>query len=63
MYEDVQEDFNLTNDDEASEGLPHLHESELPADGIAQMDVHWVIRGEGARKKFYYFWVEFKKIM
>ena len=61
MNEEVQENFNSMDDDEAFEGLPHLRESELPADGIAQMSVHWVIRGECARKKFYYLLVECKR--
>ncbi len=51
------------DNDEASKGGPHLCESELYADEIAQIDVHWAIREEDARKKFHYLWVECKKTM
>ena len=61
MNGEVQEDFNHIDDDETSEGLLHLRESELSTDEIIQMDVHWTIRREGARNKFYCFWVECKK--
>jgi hypothetical protein len=62
MTEEVEDDLTpMDDDDKASEGGPHLRESELPADGIAQMDVHWAIRGEGARKKFHCLWVECKR--
>ena len=61
MNEEVEEDFIPMENDEESEGDPHVRESELPADGIAQMDVHWDIRGEGARKKFHCLWVECKR--
>lgn len=61
MNEEVEENFTPLNNDKASEGGSHLRERELPADGIAQMDVHWAIRGEGARKKFHCLWVECKR--
>lgn len=52
---------NPMNEDEAFKGLPHLWESELPANGVAQMDVHWAIWGEEVPKKFHCLWVECKK--
>ena len=50
MNEEVEEDFTPMDNDEASEGGPHLRESELPADEFAQMDVHWAIGGECAQE-------------
>ena len=61
MNEEVEEDSTPMDNDEASEGGPHLRKSEFPADGIAQMDVHWAIREECARKKFHCLWVECKR--
>ena len=62
MNDDEQANDNPMDEDEASECLPHLRKSELLVDGVAQMDVHWAIRGENARKKFHCLWVECKKI-
>ena len=53
MNQEEEANYNPMDEDEASEGWPHLRKSELPADGVAQMDVHWAIRGEGAAKKFH----------
>ena len=61
MDDEEQTNYIPMDEDEVSEGLPHLRESELPVDGVAQLDVHWAIRGEGARKKFHCLWVECKK--
>ena len=61
MNEEEEANYNPIDEDEASEGLPHLRENELPADGVVQMDVHWAIRRESARKKFYCLWVECKR--
>ena len=62
MNQKEEANYNPMDKDEASEGLPHLRESQLPVEGVAQMNEHWAIRGENARKKFYSLWVECKKI-
>jgi hypothetical protein len=61
MDDEEQTNYIPMDEDEVSKGLPHLRESELPIDGVAQLDVHWAIRGEGARKKFHCLWVECKR--
>ena len=45
------------DEDEASEGRPHLRKNEFLVDEVAEMDVHWAIRGKNARKKFNCLWV------
>ena len=61
MDDEEQTNYIPMDEDKVSEVLPHLQESELPVDGVAQLDVHWAIRGEDARKKFHYLWVECKR--
>ena len=63
MNEEEETNYNPIDEDEASQGLPHLRESELPADRVAQMDVHWAIRGEGVRKNSIVFGWSVKEIM
>lgn len=57
INKDVKEDFTPMDDDETSKGSLHLRGSELLADKIAQTNVHWAIRGEGAKSKFHCLWV------
>ena len=35
--------------------LPHLWKNELPVDMVAQLDVHWAIRGETLGRNFIIF--------
>ena len=44
MHDEEHTNNDPMDEDEASEGLPHLQESELPVDGIVQLDVYWAIR-------------------
>ena len=55
MDDDEQKNYNSMDEDEASDGLPHPQESALPVDGVAQIDVHWTIRGEYFRRNFIVF--------
>lgn len=43
MNQVEQKHYNPLDEDKTSEGLQHLHENELPADGIPQIDVHCTI--------------------
>ena len=60
MNDEEQTNYNPMNEDEAYEGLSHLRGSALPVDGVAQMDVHWVIPRKGVWRKFHCLWIECK---